>query len=229
MNDNQLPKTYWIGPVIFQTIFRPIVYFLMRFFFRLEIKGLENLKEVEGRTLILVSNHIHELDGFLLPAAIPLQYHFAPIYPVAREKEFYKDKMIRSYLYGGKFFRFMGAFPAIGNLGNYEKSLRFQFELLDRGDTILIFPEGRVQPSLNPENVKGGAGYLFFHSRKLVVPVKMSGIEGCNFWKFITRKCKLRVTVGNPIEPEDFFKEKEIEISRFKQYASDLVNRVATL
>lgn len=229
MDTQHLPKTYWIGPVFFQTILRPLVYFLMRVFCRLEVKGLNNLEQVDGRSLILVSNHIHELDGFLLPAAIPLSSHLPPIYPVSREREFYREKKIGSYIYGGRFFRFMGAFPAIGKLNDYAKSLKFQFELLDNGETILVFPEGRVQRTLDPNNVKGGVGYLFFHSRKLVLPVKMSGLEGCTLWKFITRQCKLTVTIGNAIDPEEFFDDGEIEVSRFKQYASDLVKRVASL
>ncbi len=186
---------YAIWPYLFQTVMRPIVYTLLKFFCRLEVKGLENIKEVEGN-FILASNHINELDGFFLPAAIPLTTYFSPIFPVSRTKEFYKDKGLRGKFYGGNFFKFMGAYPAYSGLRNYEKSLKNQIEIAEDGHSVLIFPEGKV----GGEKAKGGVGYLAGTTQKPVIPVRIEGIKGMTFTDFLLRRRSMGVVFKKPVE-----------------------------
>lgn len=181
-------KLYALGPYLFQTILRPIVRRLLEFFCKLEVHGLEHIDSLD-ENFILVSNHIHELDGFLIPASIPLSVYSHPIFPVSREEEYYWDKGLRGKLfYGGLFFKFMGAYPAFSGLENYKKSLHNQLQIL-KNHSVLIFPQERV----GGDSIKGGVGYLALETDKPIIQVRIDGIKGMNFWDFMLRRHHLRI------------------------------------
>lgn len=187
-------KFYAVCPYIFQTALRPIVRLFLRFFCNLKVSGLENIRHTDGG-FILTSNHIHELDGFLLPAVLPLSDYSAPIFPVSREGSFYEDKGIRGKIYGGYFFKFMGAYPAHSGLNNYQKSLRNQVEILNDDHSILIFPEGKVSDN----DIKGGVGFLAAETQKPVIPVQIKGIKNMNITDFLLFRASMTVSFQPPL------------------------------
>jgi len=217
-------KIYTWFPYFFQTLTRPLVYWLLKFFCRLEVEGLENIEAIDGN-FILASNHQHELDGFFLPATIPLSVYFPPIFPVSREKEFYKDKGLRGkILYGGLFFKFMGAYPAYSGLKDYEKSLENQLDIIGDGHSILIFPEETVKST----TAKGGVGFLANAIDKSVVPVKIEGINNMTILDFFLRRKKMKVQIRNPIRQTDINDNANIEPNPtiWKKTAKNVMNNV---
>lgn len=215
---------YAFFPYIFQTTMRPLVFQFLKFFCNLEIRGLENIKKIDGN-FILASNHLHELDGFLIPATIPLSIYQPPIFPVSRTKDFYKDKRLRSHFYGGWFFKFMGAHPAYGGLKNYKAALVKHTNILEDGHSILIFPQGKAKKEMVPERAKGGVGFLVNYTQKPVVPVRIEGIYGMNFWDVILRRKQFKITFQEPLYPSNLFPDnKQLASVDYKEAAVKIMN-----
>jgi 1-acyl-sn-glycerol-3-phosphate acyltransferase len=216
-------KFYAVCPYLFQTVLRPIVRKVLLWLCDLKIIGLENLNEIDGN-VILASNHIHELDGFLLPAAIPLFAHPEPLFPVSREPSFYSDKGLRAKLfYGGYFFKFMGAYPAYAGLQDYSKSLQNQLAILEDGNSVLIFPEGKVGNS----DFKGGVGYLTLATQKPVVPVVIDGIEDMTFADLIFKGKNMKVKILPPMDPgTNTATEKEISPNNCKRISGIIEKKI---
>jgi len=218
-------KLYEICPYLFQCATRPIVRTVLNFFCDLEVKGLENLKEADNN-FILAGNHQHELDGFLVPATIPLSVFFQPLFPVSREKEFYRDKGLRGkLLYGGLFFKLMGAYPAFSGLKNYKKSLQNQLDILSDDHSILIFPQGKASKQTDPGKIKGGLGYLAIHTDHPVIPVEIEGIHGMNLMDFMLRRRKMKIVFHPPVNVNSEFENRD-NVSKYtvaaKKIMSDL-------
>ena len=47
-------------------------------------------------------------------------------------------------MYGGTFFRMMGAYQAYVGLKNYDQALRHHLEAIKDGYTVCIFPMGKI-------------------------------------------------------------------------------------
>src|SRR3989344_82892 len=101
----------------------------MRLFCSFEIKGIENVIGLKGG-VIIASNHISELDPLLISACLPFFSKHLPLFYVSREKSFYKKSWRSFLLYGGTFFRMMGAYPAYTGLNDYRQALRHHIVLI---------------------------------------------------------------------------------------------------
>lgn len=215
-------RFYQIFPYLFQTISRPIVRKMLDFFCNLEVHGLERIGDIDGN-FILASQHVHELDGFLLPATIPLSVYPAPIFPVSRESEFYADKGLRGkILYGGYFFKFMGAYPAYAGQQNYEKSLQNQVNILNDGHSVLIFPAGKV----GRKETKGGVGYLALKTQKPVIPVKIEGAKKMKLGEMLSFKRNIKVTFMEPAYFNDLDSTTNIAPTSCKEVAQKIGNKL---
>ena len=148
----------------------PIVYWLMRawlqpfahIYWRLSRIGREHVP-TEG-PVIFVSNHRSFIDPFIVGLC-----NRRPVYYVAKE-ELFKNK------YLGWFLSSLGAFPvrrgaADGDMIETAKAI------LERGDPVLIFPEGtRTRPGALGKP-KRGVGRLALETGATVVPVAIKGTE----------------------------------------------------
>src|SRR3989338_1328346 len=64
---------YWLA----QTLMWPAVWILIRLFYRVEIRGRENLEKISP-PLVIASNHKTLFDGFLILIALPWFSRFLP-------------------------------------------------------------------------------------------------------------------------------------------------------
>lgn len=169
-----------------------------------EIKGLENVKRVEGN-VIIASNHRSELDPLMIVAALPYFSNLLPLTFVSRSKEFYKNNP-RSFLYGGTFFRLMGAYPAYAGNRDYEKSLTHHINRINSGNSVCIFPVGKKHSWQDLDKARGGVGYLALKTGLPIVPVKIEGIGGFSIKEYLTRKSKLTITFGKALYAQEITK-----------------------
>ena len=103
-------KYNFVTPSLFQHFSWGPLKLLMKIFCFLEIKGSENIENVKGN-MIIASNHISELDPVLIVSCLPFFSKHIPFYFVSLLKKEYTNGW-RKLLYGGNFFRLMGAYPA---------------------------------------------------------------------------------------------------------------------
>jgi len=185
-------------PFILQKIGYVVFFVLYKIFMRVEIKGLGNL-ETETGPFIFAFNHTHELDSTAIPLALPFWSRHFPLFFVSAPKERYKTFGWRSFLYGGKFFNALGAYAVLSGQQNYAYALQTHEELLKKGYSVGIFPEGKRTPDGHIGPARGGLGYLIDVSGVPVVPVAISGFLGISYMDFFLGKRKLVITIGKPM------------------------------
>jgi 1-acyl-sn-glycerol-3-phosphate acyltransferase len=171
---------YSIGKFFFKVILKVLL--------RLEVYGIDNIP-VEGG-FILASNHMSNLDPVVLGVACPTDLNF-----MAKE-ELFKNKFFSWVL------RRVNAFPlkrASADLAAIKQAIR----RVNRGQALLIFPEGSRQAGGHLGDPKSGIGFL---AAKLNVPVVPAFIRGTDAAlapgaKFIRLK-KVSVHFGKQITVE---------------------------
>lgn len=172
-------QLYFIPPLLTQWFIRLVTLFWWRVFNKLEIHGLENLKEI-SRPVIFASNHLSDWDGPLIRSVLPMFSRFGPMFYASLPKKYYQGKergLIRRVLWGGEKFKLVGAYPVYLGLHNLEESLKHHIKILKDGGSICIFPEGKRSNEDNIGEFKIGVAYLAFKSRCPVVPVALTGTK----------------------------------------------------
>ncbi|MDP3661789.1 MAG: lysophospholipid acyltransferase family protein [bacterium] len=199
---------FFISPLILQKAIWNATRAVLFLFCRFEVRGLENLHVsnkirpyiIAKRGMIFAANHSSELDAIVVPASLPFFSPLLPIFYVSRPREFYKTSGWRQLLYGGFFFKMWGAHAAISGSRDYEQSLAAHIKILEKGGSVLIFPEGRKTRNGNMgTEVHGGVAYLAHCTGCPVVPVHISGNFNMTFGDFFLRRRHIVVVFGTPI------------------------------
>ena len=151
-------------------------------YFRLRRLGTEHIPE---GGVILASNHRSFLDPFAIGCCLG-----RPIYFVAKQ-ELFKNPLL------GWVLNCLGAFP-IKRGASDEESVATSLALLERGEAVVIFPEGtRIRTgSLAPP--KRGVGRLALQSGSPVVPIAVTNSEHARSgWRI--RPVKVHIRCGPPL------------------------------
>jgi 1-acyl-sn-glycerol-3-phosphate acyltransferase len=169
------PIVYWLVRAILQPFFH--------LYFRLSRIGREHVPQ--SGPVIYASNHRSFLDPFVIGTIAR-----RPIYYVAK-KELFANRFV------GWLLNALGAFPV--NRGASDKEMLDTAKaILERGDSILMFPEGtRIRPG-SLGKPKRGAGRLVLETGAPVVPVAVIGTENVRKG-FFFRPHKVRIRIGPPI------------------------------
>jgi long-chain acyl-CoA synthetase len=191
------------------------------------VRGRENLRGVNGPVLI-VSNHASYIDPGLLLHALPARLRRRTA--VAMGGETLEE--LRNPPSGTKFFRailgrvqyplvlaLFHVFPLPVRSG-FRKSFEFAGELVDRGWSVLVFPEGVLTPDGAISPFRSGIGLLVNRLRIPVVPMRLEGLfdlRAAN--KHWTSPGHIRITVGAPVTfpetmpPEEIARELEQRVT----------------
>jgi len=157
-------------------------------FFRVTIEGEHNLPG--SGPVILAPVHRSNLDVLLVNAISE-----------RRVRSLAKQSMFMSR-FGLWLFSALGAIPVERGTADRE-ALRASQMLLDRGEPLMIFPEGTRQSGPNVGEVFDGTAYLSGKSNAPVVPIGFVGTEEAlpSGSKRI-RRSRVRIVIGEPISPE---------------------------
>jgi len=180
---------------------------LGRVFARLEVEGLEHLREVKG-PVIFAANHQSHLDTPVILDALPpaWRYRVAP----AMAKEFFKPHFYPEQYGRRAWFTnslnyylaslFFNAFPLPQREAGTRQTLRYIGELVSAGYSILIFPEGRRTERGEIGRFQPGAAMIAARLEVPVIPVRLEGLDRILHQKarFPTRGTA-RVAFGRPI------------------------------
>jgi 1-acyl-sn-glycerol-3-phosphate acyltransferase len=144
---------YWC----FRIVAQPAIHL----FFRLRRTGREHIPD--GK-VILAANHRSFLDPFVIGCCLR-----RPIYFMAK-KELFDNRLI------GWFLNCLGAFP-VRRGDSDEDSVATALALLERGEAVVVFPEGTRHRSGPLHAPKRGVGRLALESGAPVVPIAITGTE----------------------------------------------------
>ncbi len=158
----------------------------------LTIQGRENLRDLLP-PCIFVANHSSHLDAALVLRALPARIRRRTAVAAAQ------DYFYRNWWLGNTVSFLLGSFP-LAREGSIAPSLQHCGELVDRGWSPLIFPEGTRSPDGRLQAFKSGIGLLARELRVPVVPVAILGAhallpKGASQ----PRVGPVRVCVGSPI------------------------------
>jgi glycerol-3-phosphate dehydrogenase (NAD(P)+) len=151
-------------------------------YFRMRRLGREH---VPGGGVILAANHRSFLDPFAIGICVG-----RPVYFVAK-RELFRNPLL------GWFLNAMGAFPVRRGQSD-EESVQTALALLERGQAVVIFPEGTRIRTGSLARPKRGVGRLALLSGKPVLPVAVTGSENARRgWRI--RPVKVHVRIGPPL------------------------------
>ena len=171
-----------VNPVIYWVLRALLVPFFL-IYFRLDRVGREHLPK-EG-PLLLASNHRSFLDPFVIGTLIK-----RPVYYMAKRELF--EKRWQAWILNA-----LGAFPVDRGAGDGD-AMATARTILERGDCVVLFPEGTRIRHGGLADPRRGVGRLALETGSPVAPVAVIGTnEVRRGWRIRPRKVRLRV--GRPL------------------------------
>ncbi len=168
----------------------PILYWPVRWvvkafifvYFRVRALGREHIPE---GGVVLAANHRSFLDPFAIGCCVP-----RPTYFVAKH-ELFRNPIL------GWFLNCLGAFPVKRGESDQE-SMKTALMLLERGEAVVMFPEGTRIRAGSLGKPKRGVGRMALQSGAPVVPVAITGSERIHEgWRI--RPVKVHIRFGAPL------------------------------
>lgn len=197
-------KPYVFAPLFFQKLIWIPTRLVLKVFGSHKVYGLENLQGITT-PIIFACNHSSEIDPFMAPASLPFFSQFSPLFYAIREKSFYQNNGWRKHLFNPWFIALWGGYNAPSGLRDYENSLARHIQILRDGKSFCIFPEGGITKDGKLRPAKGGISFLAHSAPCVIVPMGVSHVYGMSPLDFFTRKRKIHVRFGKPINPEQLF------------------------
>lgn len=195
------------GYLFVRTVVRIIAHVLVG----VRVEGAERVPRT-GKVL-LVANHISNLDPPVLGVEIPREIHFAA------KQELFKGAM-------GYFFRYMNCIP-VRRQGSDKESIKAMVQRLREGNAVLIFPEGTrtLDPSGGP--AKAGVGMLARMAEADLLPIRVDGSHKATFNPF--RRTPITIRFGDVIRLEDVLDEAPSRKEAYRVIADRVMERIRAM
>jgi len=212
----------WIRLLAHYLLLRPAVFLLGW----PRIEGRENLRGVAG-PVIVICNHIGDVDVGFVHTALPARLRQRIATATGGEAlEMLRTPPAQRGLLGRIYDRLkwtlgvslLNLFPLPREAG-FRQSFSYAGECVDRGYSLLIFPEGRhtTDGKMNP--FRSGIGLLVNNLRIPVVPMRIDGLfELKQAGRKFARPYQVRVKIGAPVrfppgsDPERIAQELEKKV-----------------
>lgn len=168
----------------------------------LDVKLNQNksLNDVRQGPLLIVANHKSYIDSILIGTCLPF---FSKLYPL---RFMAKDEFFANPL-GAFIFKIIGAYPAFNKQG-MERSIKIPSELLSRGSTIVMFPEGQCIRKDELGRFKIGVGVIASMFPEInILPISLGGTHKIMQQLASFRRPKVAINIGEPFR----LKEKSID------------------
>jgi long-chain acyl-CoA synthetase len=170
--------------------------------------GRENLRGVRG-PLLVVSNHVADVDVGFIQTALPARIRHKLATATGGEAL----EMLRSpgpdRMWLGRIYdrvqwtlgiALLNLFPLPRQSG-FRKSFAYAGEAVDRGYSVLVFPEGRHTQDGKLGQFRTGVGLLANNLRIPILPMRIDGLfEIKHAGKKFAAPGKIQVRIGKPIQ-----------------------------
>ncbi len=198
----------WLRVLLYYTILLPITLVMSR----MSVAGREHLKNVDGPVMFVV-NHVTLADHALVLAALPVRLRHRVA--IAMEGEHLRNwlnpppgtDLLTRLRWHAQYYLvnlFFHVFPLPKKSG-FRQSFAYAGECVDRGESILIFPEGTRAPRgrMQMGKFKAGTGLLAHALNIPIVPVRLEGLYELKRRKqYFAEKGMVRVVFGEVVKFE---------------------------
>jgi 1-acyl-sn-glycerol-3-phosphate acyltransferase len=171
-----------VNPVVYRVLRTLLVPFFL-VYLRMERIGREHLPR--SGPLLLASNHRSFLDPFVIGTMVR-----RPVYYMAKRELF--EKRWQAWILNA-----LGAFPVDRGAGDGD-AMATARAILERGDCVVVFPEGTRVRSGPLGDPRRGVGRLALETGAPVAPIAVIGTEEVRRgWRIRPRKVRIRA--GRPL------------------------------
>ena len=196
----------WLRVLVHHLLLRPSIMLLGW----PKIEGREHLRDVKG-PLLVISNHIGDVDAGFILTALPARFRHRLATATGGEAlEALRTPPPGRGLFARIYDRaqwFLGVsllnlFPLPREAG-FRRSFAYAGEAVDRGYSVLVFPEGRhtVDGKMNP--FRAGIGLLAANLGIPVLPMRIVGLfEVKHAGRRFAAPWRIRVRIGTPMQFE---------------------------
>ncbi|HEY4425357.1 MAG TPA: AMP-binding protein [Pyrinomonadaceae bacterium] len=182
----------WLRFVVYHVFFLPLTLIMCR----VRTEGVERFAKVKPPVLF-ISNHVTDVDAALILSALPWAWRYRIAIAMAGEilREWRMNAKVQ-YALGAALFNVF----SLPRQSGFRQSFEYAGEAVDRGFSILIFPEGTETKDGQVQPFKAGIGLLASELNVPVAPIMLRGL-------FEIKKRKQRfvkpgtvsITFGEPI------------------------------
>jgi long-chain acyl-CoA synthetase len=193
----------WLRVAVHYLLVRPAVFLLGW----PRVTGRENLRGVRG-PLLVISNHVADVDIGFIQTALPARIRHKLATATSGEAlELLRSPNPERRWFARVYDRLQWAlgvsllnlFPLPRQAG-FRKSFAYAGEAVDRGYSILVFPEGMYTEDGKLTPFRSGVGLLANNLRVPILPMRIDGLfEIKKAGKKIAAPGKIRVRIGKPV------------------------------
>lgn len=166
---------------------RALVRLILRAFFGFRVEGSEH--EPRSGAVIVVSNHLSDLDGLVVAASVRRRAGFMA------KHELFTNPLLRWWITA------CGAFPVRRGAPD-RQALRTALGLLHQGGALIMFPEGTRGHDRTLRPPEPGAAMLAMRTGAVILPVALLGTdEALPRDTRRLRRARIRAKIGAPLTP----------------------------
>ena len=194
-----------------------------------KILGRENLESLRGPVLV-ISNHItRRADIGLILAALPLRFRHRLAIAMGGESLQRMRRPPRDWFFARRWAYQLGYWLVIGlfnvfplpQFSGFRESFRYAGESVDRGYSVLVFPEGEVNNTETGAMAKfqSGIGVLAQNLRIPILPMRLDGVwEMKRQHRRLARLGEITVRIGAPVTfppdatPDQLARKLELQV-----------------
>lgn len=194
---------YWLYGVV-----RQMIETFCRLYFRVEIHGREHIPRTGA--FIVAPVHRSYLDTPLLGAMTRRRMRY-----MGAEKMWTNRAL-------GWFLTAVGGFPVHRGSADRE-ALKAGLAVLERGEPLVMFPEGTRQEGPILHTLFDGPAYVSARSGAPILPVGLGGTEAAMpKGKRFIRPVKMSIVIGEPIQPPPAKASGSVPRSAVRELTADL-------
>ncbi|ADE57212.1 lysophospholipid acyltransferase family protein [Aminobacterium colombiense] len=176
---------------LFYTLTKIFCFIVLKLYNRLSVRWLASLPKEDP--VIVVANHCSNLDPIIIGALFPRRLRY-----LAKSELF-------STLGMSLLIRTLGAIPVKKqDLQSAGAALKAFLDLLEKGENVLLFPEGARSLNGKLQPLQGGVALIAMKSGAPVIPAFIKGsFESMPPGASFVRPNRIQVTFGEAIYPRE--------------------------
>jgi len=172
------------------------------------VRVIGNPNPNTSKPVLFIANHITDVDAALILSALPWRWRQRLAiamsgeylrdwrYPPANLGWFWRAKAKVAYALGASLFNVF----SLPRQSGFRQSFAYAGEAVDRGWSVLIFPEGHETKDGQMQPFKAGIGLLASELNVPIVPIKLDGLFELKLKRqYFVRPGTVSITFGEPI------------------------------